>query len=353
VPVSPREIAAVEEKLAWCIAVHAAPDLIDRLRAALADGQVELVEKSADAMLPRAPNVRLPEPCRPVRDGDDVRFDNGLVQATVNEQGALLDLASPRTRVPLAQANLLAAFRDFPKRWPVRVRPSGFELHEDQVEVRFLVGSSPAAMSIEVRRGEPFVRVACAIDWNTSRATLTLESWLAMRAGDVHYGAQRQYAAIHDDRAGVALFVLDPLDWTSRALRKGGVHLRTSLLHDRGPAQLAWAYAPFEPGISNGALEAAWEAFAFAPRVRLFQSDDPSIVVVGCKPASDGNGVIVRVRECDGQARTLQLRCGARMREVQAVDDRERPLEGHAAIEGEAIVAPIDASALQSFRVRF
>ena len=349
---SPREIAAVEEKLAWCIAVHAPRDLVERLRTALADGQVELVEKSADAMLPRAPNLRTPEPCRPVRDGDDVRFDNGLVQATFNQRGALLELASPRTRVPVAQANLLSAFRDFPKGWRARVRPAGLELHDDRVETRFVAGSSPATMAIELRRGEPFVRVVCAVDWR-ARATLALENWIALRCPAVAYGVDRRYLAISDANAGLACFVQDPVDWSERALRAGGMYFRASLLHDRGPAQLAWAFAPFQPGISNGALEGAWERFASVPRVRLFRSDDLSIVVTACRPAADGDGILVKVRECDGQARSLHLRCGARMREVQAVDDRERPVEVNAAIDGEAIVAPIDAFALQSFRVRF
>jgi hypothetical protein len=294
-------------------------------------------------MLPRAPNVRVREPSRPLRDGDDVRFDNGLVQASFSQNGALLELASPRTRVPLAQANLLAAYRDFPKGWRVRVRPSGFEMHDDRVDVRFLAEASPATMSIEVRRGEPFVRVACAIDWKTSNATLTLENWVAIQGGEVRYGADRHLAALSDERAGLALFVLDPRSWTSQVLRKGGMHLRASLLHDRGPAQLAWAFAPFEPGISLGALEGAYEEFACEPRVRLFTCDDRSIRIVACKPAADGDGVIVAARECDGAARPLRLRCGARMREVV----------GDATIEGEAILADIDAFGEREFRVRF
>jgi len=333
--------------------VHAPRELLERLRVGLAEGQLELVEKSASAILPRAADVRPPQPCRPVRDGDEVRFDNGLVQASVNDHGALLELASPRTRVPLAQANLLAAYRDFPKGWHMRVRPSGFDVLEDRVEVRFLAGSSPATMSIEVRRGEPFVRVACAIDWKTSHATLALENWVATRAGEVRFGADGHFASLSDERAGFALFVLDPLGWTSQPLRKGGMHLRASLLHARGPAQLAWAFAPFEPGISIGALEGAYEEFACEPRVRLFTTQDPAIVILACKPAANGDGVIVSVRECDGASRPLRLRCGARMREVQAVDGLERSSDGAAAIEGEAIASHIDGFGLRSFRVRF
>jgi hypothetical protein len=343
VPPSSRELAAVEEKVAWCIAVHGPRELVDRLRVGLADGQLELVEKAASAMLPRAPNLPTREPCRPVRDGDDVRFDNGLVQASFNQSGALLELGSPRTRVPLAQANLLAAYRDFPKGWRVRVRPTGFEMHDDRVEVRFLAGSSPATMSIEVRRGEPFVRVACAVDWKTSRATLTLENWVGIQAGEVRHGADRRFAALSDERAGIALFVVDPLTWTSQALRKGGMHLRVSLLHGGGPAQLEWAFAPFEPGISLGALEGAYEEFACEPRVRLFTSEDRAVRIVACKPAADGDGVILTAREYDGAARPLRLRCGARMREV----------EGGATIDGESILADIDAFGEREFRVRF
>ena len=130
-------------------------------------------------------------------------------------------------RVPLAQANLLAAYRDFPKSWRLRVLPSGFELHDDGVEVRFLLGRSPATMSIEVRRGEPFVRVSCAVDWKTSPQRLGSKTGLrsqAMRCGTAWIGALPRYS---DDRAGLALFAIDPLRWTSRALRKGGMHLRT------------------------------------------------------------------------------------------------------------------------------
>jgi hypothetical protein len=132
-------------------------------------------------------------------------------------------------------------------------------------------------------------------------------------------------------------------DWTLRALPRGGVHLRCDLLRKRGEAQLAWAFAPFEPGISMGALERAWELLAYPPRVRLFTSEDPGVLVTETKPADDGDGVIVRVRECDGVERSLRLRCGARMREVDA----------DAKIEGECIVADISGFGERAFRVRF
>ena len=56
-----------------------------------------------------------------------------------------------------------------------------------------------------------------------------------------------------------------------------------------------------------------------------------------------GAHVILTAREYDGAARPLRLRCGARMREV----------EGGATIDGESILADIDAFGEREFRVRF
>ncbi len=282
-------------------------------------------------MLPRA-NLLPPQACRPVRDEDGAHFDNGLLQAFLNPQGALLELATPRMRVPVSQANLLS-----------RARPTGFEVHDEGARVQFLIGKSPATMEIELRRGEPFLRVALAVDWRERWRALTLENWFAVATNAARYGGGRRFAAVSDERAGIAIFAIDPVRWEARALRKGGIHLTAELLRERGPAQLAWAFAPFEPGISMGALEQAWELFAHEPRVRLFTSDDPAVLVVETKPAQDGDGVMVRVRECDGVERPLRLRCGARMREV----------DGDAKIEGETIVTDIPAFGERTFRVRF
>ncbi len=301
------------------------------MRAALTDGELELVTKSADSMLPRA-NVRLLEPSRPVRDEDGARFDNGLVQALVNPKGALLELATPRMRVPVSQANLLA-----------RARPHGFELHDGGARLQFLIGKSPATMELELRRGEPFLRVALAVDWRERWRSLRLENWFALATNVARYGSDKRFAAMSDERSGIAIFAIDPLGWEARALRKGGMNLTAELLRARGSAQLAWAFAPFEPGVSMGALEQAWEHFAYEPRVRLFTSEDPAVHIAETKPAQDGDGVIVRVRECDGVERLLRLRCGARMREVN----------GDGKIEGETIVAQIDGFGERTFRVRF
>ncbi len=77
------------------------------------------------------------------------------------------------------------------------------------------------------------------------------------------------------------------------------------------------------------------------------------MLVVACKPAADGDGVVVRVRECDGGTRELRLRCGARMRSVESIDGLERRSDAAVSIEGEHLVAELPALGLRSFRVRF
>jgi hypothetical protein len=87
--------------------------------------------------------------------------------------------------------------------------------------------------------------------------------------------------------------------------------------------------------------------------VRLFTCEDHSVLIVATYPADDGSGVIVRVRECDGEPRRVALRCGGRMREALAVDAAERPVSGDVAIEEEELVFALGAFALRSFLVRF
>ena len=293
--------------------MHAPKELLERLRAALAEGNLALVDQSASAMLPRAA-LSAPQAVTPVQDGDDTVLDNDLLHARTDARGVLLELATPKMRVPISQANLVTG-----------------------------LGRSPSEMTIELYRGEPFLRVGLHVQWRKLWGSLRLENWFAFSKPRVRYGIDRRFAALEDERAGCAIFTAPGADWTLRALPRGGVHLRCDLLTKRGEAELAWAFAPFESGISMGALERAWELFAYPPRVRLFTSEDPGVLVTQTKPADEGDAVIVRVRECDGVERSLRLRCGARMREVDA----------DAKIEGEHIVASIPAFGERAFRVRF
>ena len=86
----------------------------------------------------------------------------------------------------------------------------------------------------------------------------------------------------------------------------------------------------------------------------MFACDDPAIDIVATKAADDGDGVVVRARECDGARRDARIACAARAVSVTSVDALERPLSGLAAtLEAGTIVAPFGPFALRSFRVRF
>ena len=295
--------------------MHAPRELLARLKAALERGELELVDSSASAMLPRA-RAADGDSVQPVHDGDETLLDNGLLHARLSARGALLECTSPRVRAPIAQANIVSG-----------------------------LGRAPSALAFELRRGEPFLRVALRVDRRLFPQTLRLENWLAVAPPRVRYGIEGRFAAVEDDRAGLAIFLVPGTSWEERRLRRGGVRVRAVLARGRAAAELAWAYAPYEPGISLGALERAWEAFALPPRVRLFTSEDPAILVNSCRP--DGDAVLVSVRECDGEGRALRLRSGARAREVRAQDG------GEAALDGETIVARIDAFGTRTFRVTF
>ncbi len=420
-----RELAAAEERLAWCVAVRAPHDVMERLfpmlheaweivlrnqfhdvlpgtsvRAAYVESLdeyararelVEAVRKSCEAMLPRAARQDDDVEVRPSVDGDDVILDNGLVHARLNRKGALLELRTANGRNAVAQANLLAAYRDRPKKWEawnldagyqkkrVPVRPAEGEVESDGLIARFDAAGSPLEMRVSLRAGEPFLRVDCAVDWRSEQIVLRLENWLTVASDRVLYGAPhgtiervsgdpakyevpgQRFASAGDSKSGIALLTLDTYGWSARNLRRGGMQLGHSLLRsprwpdpqsDRGEARLSWGFAPLDDRAPS-TLEHLWEAFALPKRVRLFVPSARNVVVTAVKRAEDGDGLIVRVRECDGAGGEIRLRCGARMREVSAVDALERPVEAGAAIVAEEIVTTVPAFGLRSLRVRF
>ncbi len=426
-----RTLADVEERVAWCIAVRAPRDAVHRLRSQLDDvwrivlrnqfhdvlpgtsvrsaydealeeysqalEAVTFVRKSTEAMLPRGPRLEASSArVEPVIDGDEIVFDNGIVLARFSQKGELLHLSVMGGRNVVAQANLLAAYRDRPKKWEawnldagyernrLNVKPAGFDTADGALNVRFDVAGSPLTMQVSLLQDEPFVRVDAAIDWRADRTILRLENWLTAGDGRVRFGSPhgtidramendtpagrarfevpgQRFASVSDGGAGFALFSLDTYGWSARRLPEGGMQLGHSLLRsprwpdpkaDRGEMRLSWAFAPHS-GATTGALERAWEYFAMPPRVRLFTTNDDAVLITAVKPAQSGDDVIVRIRECDGAARTVRIRCGARMRSVQSVDGLERPLDLPVTVEGEELVATIDRYSLRSFRVSF
>ncbi len=425
-----RMLARAEEQLAWCMAVRAPGEMLQRLRAELAgawervlcnqfhdvlpgtsvaaayvqahelydeaEAAAARVMAATASILPRGRAADATRCAVPRRDDEAFVFDNGIVLARVSADGSVHELAANGAPGVVARANLLAAYRDRPRTWDawnvdwdyakrrVRIRPLGAEIVGDALECRFLVGRSPLTMRLSLGARDPFLRVACEVDWREEHVLLRVEHWLALDADRVLYGAPhgtiergarrdtpaararfevpgQRFALVRDERSGFAAFALDTYGWSARTLRGGGLQLGHSLLRaarwpdpsaDLGPAELSWALAPVGRAPVS-ALERAWERFADEPRVRLFTADDPAVLVVACKPADDGDGVIVRVRECDGADRPLRLRCGARMRAVECADGLERPIPGEVRIEGEELIATLAAMSLRTFRVRF
>ena len=425
-----RALADAEERLAWCHAVRAPREMVDRLREQLDDAWtivlrnqfhdvlpgtsiaavyddareeyarafaiVERVRAATDAALPRGHRERETALSAPVLDAGAFVFDNGNVQARVLPNGTLVELRVPGRPNAVAQANLIASYDDRPVKWEAWNIDAGYErsrtpakpqeaaIVDDALEIPFEIDDSRATMRISLGANDPFLRVDFTVAWNERRRLLRMESWFAVDAQSVTYGAPhgvversarrdtpelraryevpgQRFAFVRDGGRAVAVFALDTYGWSARALADGGLALGHSLLRsttwpdphaDRGEHRLSWAFAPAS-GAPIGALERAWEAFAGTSRVPLFETDDESVLVAACKIAEDGDGAIVRLRECDGVARTVRLRCGARMREVVEVDALERSLDERAAMRGEAFEATVPAYGLRAYRVRF
>ncbi|HEY9180133.1 MAG TPA: glycoside hydrolase family 38 C-terminal domain-containing protein, partial [Candidatus Baltobacteraceae bacterium] len=323
-----------------------------------AEQLVASVLASAETMLPRArAPVAQAQPVTPQeRDGIFI-FDNGVVQAHVTPAGAILDLRVAGGRSVCSQGNVLALYDDKPKQWDAwnidagyerrmhRAQPKSSRVDAGALVADFLFGRSPASMHVTLLAGEPFVRVDLQVDWRERHTLLRVENWLPVQTDRITYGSPhgsitrtarrdtpaerakfevpgQRYALARDGaRSGTAIFALDTYGWSARVLPKGGVQIGHSLLRgtswpderaDVGEHRFSYAFVPFS-GVGTAALERAWVRFAHEPRVRLFACEEDNVLVAACKPAHDGNGVIVRVRECDGVACDVSLRCAARM----------------------------------------
>jgi alpha-mannosidase len=357
------------------------------------------VGEAARSVLPRS-DLRLvpPQPVAPGRDEDAWTFANAYVRARVRDDGTIVELAGAAGPNLVAVANGIAAYVDRPKLWEawnvdrdyarkrVPVRPEGAALEEGALVVRLAVGkSSRLSMRIALLEDEPWLRVEIVAAWHASRTLLRAEHRVALRAREVRYGEQhgtivrtafpatdaerakfevpgQRWAHVTDGEHGLAAFTPDLYGWNAVGLEGGGVRLGTSLLRaprwpdpmaDRGEQRLEYAFVPTE-GAPVSALEHAWLSYTTPQdRVRLFTCDDQSVLIVATYPSDDGDGVILRVRECDGARRRVAVRCGGRMREAVPVDAVERPVAGDAAIVEEDLVFDLGPLALRSFLVRF
>jgi alpha-mannosidase len=426
-----RALSEAEELVVWCDAVHApaaaTQQFGERLRAAweivlrnqfhdvlpgtsigpvYADVAGEYIRAqelvagvigSAETILPRGrASQNVVEPCEPIHSDGGYVFENGLLRARVRNDGAIVELNTPDGRNHCIEANVLATYRDRPRRWEawniddgyeqtMRIhRGGGARIEGGGLTLDYEIGTSPATMRLELRPNEPFLRAILAVDWRERRTLLRVENRLAFGAESVTFGSphgsivrsalrntpqerakfevpgQRFAFAGDAKNDGVAIFALDTYGWS--ALASGNaIALGHSLLRgttwpdpraDLGEHFLSYAFAPVA-GARIGRLERTWSHFAHEQRVRLFTSEDESVLVVACKPAEDRDGAIVRVRECDGATRAVRLRCGARMIAVRSVDGLERPVDAPVAIDGEHMVFDLAPYQLRSFRVKF
>jgi alpha-mannosidase len=359
---------------------------------------LERVTASARSILPRSDlRLSVPPPIAPRRDGDGWTVENAFVRARLRADGTVDELCAAGGPNVVALANGIVAYVDTPKRYDawnvdasyqrrtVRVRPSGARIEDDGLRVQFDVGKrSRMTMRLALHEDEPWLRVELAAGWHEDHVLLRAEHRIALPAREVRFGephgtrvrtaypttdAERarfevpgqRFAHVTTGEGGLAVYTTDLYGWSAFGLRDGGVRLGTSLLRsptwpdptaDRGEQRLQYALVP-TAGASISALEHGWVAYADEDRVRLFTCEDPSVLIVATYPADDGNGVVVRVRECDGETRRVALRCGGRMREAQPVDAVERLVGGVAAIVEEELVFTLPAFGLRSFVVRF
>jgi alpha-mannosidase len=356
---------------------------------------VERVVASARSILPRADIELAPAaPLAPVADGDTFVFANDYVRARMRPDGTVVELAGVDGRNLAAIANGLMLYVDRPRAWdawnldasydrhPRKLRPGKARIVDDALVVELTGDGTAIAMRMALGAGEPYLRVEVNVNWQATHRILRAEHRFAIRTREVRFGmphgslvrtaapqspaerarfevpAQRWVHAADDD-AGVAILAADTYGWSALALRNGGMRIGMSLLRapvwpdpraDRGEHHIAYALAP-TAGATVGALEAAWRDYAEPERVRLFTCDDPAVLIVATKPADDGRGIIVRVRECDGEARRVELRCGGRMRSASAADACERPVAGESRVDGERLSFVLPAYALRTFRV--
>ncbi len=317
-------------------------DLTKRLNVALQSQDVEELIRltaSANGMLPRARPANDRPAVDPVADGGDWLFDNGIVRARVAANGSLTQCTLANGPSLVAPANVAVVDAG---RWRgiKHAKPVSSAVVDDALEVHLVAGAAKIAMRVELRPDEPFLRVNAAA---AGTGALRMEHRFAAPRVALCGPDGERCALISADTAAIAICALDLAAWKVRELPKGGVAVDAPLgAIDGDGAAASWAFAPLRVDASKGEAETLWQQFAYETRVRLFQSTDYGVLVEGCGPADDGDGVMVTVRECNGVAGTMRVRCGGRMREADG-----------ATIEQEYLVAPIGASETREIRVRF
>lgn len=363
---------------------------------ARAHRHVEAALARTAAVLPRAGHGRAGrglEVTAPVAHEDGGwLLDNGHVRARVDAEGTITSLeAGGETFVK--RANVLRAFVDHPRAWeawnldeeyraqPLELGPPQVEAVHDGIRVRRSLGDSEIEQHLAIWPGEAWLRVVTRARWRERRTLLRVEHAFVRDDAHAVFGephgtltrpvrpanaAERAKFEAPGQRfcstAGCAVFTVDRYGWSLRPSEGGGVEVGLSLLRgtmwpdpqaDVGQHAFEYALVP-HGGASVGALERAWQAFAEPRRPRLATCAAANVVIAATKPADDGDGVILRVRECDGVAGEAAVELEIRPLGANLVDGEERPLDGGTLrLDDRVIHVPLRPYGLASVRVHY
>jgi alpha-mannosidase len=356
------------------------------------------VRASARGALPAAaPRVAQPADVSPQSDRRGHTLRNDRIFARIAHDGTLTELRLDGGRNLVRSALRLALYVDRPRRWDAwnvdrsyrtrrcRVRVTSVAPDDDGIAIAYAFGTSLAVVRVSLGERATSLSVEIAVAWNERHRLLRLENVLAFAATSAFFGSPhgtiartprprsrverarfeacgQRFARVEDARGGFALLARDTYGWsvdTNRTTALGNSLLRAPMWPDpdcdRGKHVFAFELVPFV-ALGMGELEARWTHFVDGGGggVPMFTCDDRAIAIVATKPADDGEGIVVRARECDGAVRNVAIRSAVRMREVHGVDALERPLANGGAlpIEGEVFRASFRPYEVRTFRVR-
>ncbi|MCC5953375.1 MAG: alpha-mannosidase [Acidimicrobiia bacterium] len=350
----------------------------------------------------------------PVRAGDGC-MENGLLRVEWDDAGLVRSIVHQPTGreavAPGAAANVLQLLEDRPREWDawdvdVEAMDTGVDLvdvdhvelvesseHRAVLEVLRRFGDSRVEQHLVLARGSQRLEVRCAIDWHEEHKLLKVAFPCNVRATaathEIQFGhvvrpthrntswdrarfetCAHTWVDVSEDGFGVA--VLNDSRYGHDVV---GSTVRISLLRsptwpdpvaDRGHHELAYAVYPHGGGPTDGGVIAEAHAFNAPLHVRpiahsdntlpsrqsIVDVDDPGVVLTAVKAADDGDGLIVRLHEAFGGARSARLHVGSATSATR-VDLLEAPQPGDdVAVVDSTVELELRAFELVTLRLR-
>ncbi len=350
-------------------------------------------------------------PVPPVRHGDHLVFDTGVVTATIDATGHVASLVANATGrdaiAPGASGAEYTVFRDTPNQWEAWdidrayqrngtvLDASDVTVDGDTVVVQRSFGSSTITTRLSAVEGAPELRIETEVDWHEHQKLLKLAFPLDVRASvassEIQFGhidrpthqntswdsARFETSAhrwVHVAEAGFGVAVANDStyghDITRSTRADGGTTtlVRESLL--RAPTfpdpDADQGHHVFRTVLRVGAtaLEAADSGYRLNLPVRavpgsttvdpLVTVSSPQVFVEAVKLAEDRSGdVVVRLYEASGgRASDVGVSFGFDVASVTAVDLLERPVESSSWGAGEPVVLTLRPFEIVTLRVR-